>query len=280
MLPHPARLADIVPESDDTRTFVLVLDPPVAAFDAAAPGQFVMLSLLGHGEAAFSLSSLPRAGAANGTVVVTIRRVGHLTSALFALAPGARVGVRGPFGHGFPAGAAGTPTLYVAGGCGLSPLKAAIDLQLATRPPGTPLAVVYGARDPEARIHRAALAAWERLPDVHLVECVERAPAGWWGRVGVVTEHCAEAAAVIGARRAALCGPPAMLAATARRLVATGLGPAAIHVALERYMKCGVGHCGHCYVNHRYVCTDGPVFPFAELLRLPDAFAAESAAAC
>ena len=63
-----------------------------------------------------------------------------------------------------------------------------------------------------------------------------------------------------------------MLSAVAARLERVGLAPEAIHVALERYMKCGTGLCGHCYVNDRYLCTDGPVFSLAELAALPEAF--------
>jgi NAD(P)H-flavin reductase len=189
------------------------------------------------------------------------------------------VGLRGPFGRGFPEAPA-TPTVYVAGGCGLSPLRAAIALHVSGRPPGTPIAIVYGARDPEARIHRGDLAAWERAPAVHLIECVERAGPGWWGRVGLVLDHVAEAVALIGARRAAVCGPPGMLAVVPERLCHLGLDAADIHVAIERHMQCGTGHCGHCYVNHRYVCTDGPVFSFAELAGLPDAFVEPAALTC
>jgi NAD(P)H-flavin reductase len=278
VLPRPARVAEIVAESPDTRTFVLALDPPVPAFDAARPGQFAMLSLLGYGEAAFTLSALPGAGAASGTAVVTVRRVGSLTGALFTLAPGARLGLRGPFGRGFPE-APEAPTLYVAGGCGLSPLKAAIAQQLRARPPGTPIAIVYGARAPGERIHRKALASWEREAETHLIECVERAEPGWPGRIGLVVDFLGEAVARIGARRAAVCGPPSMLHRVAERLRRAGIGPAHVHIAVERYMKCGTGHCGHCYVDHRYVCTDGPVFSYEELLGLPDAFRGEAPAA-
>lgn len=275
VLPHPARIVEIVPESPDTRTFELRLDPPVPAFDAARPGQFAMLSLLGHGEAAFTLSAIPGADARAGTAVLTVRRVGSLTGALFALEPGARVGLRGPFGRGFP-DTPGAPTLYVAGGCGLSPLKAAITRHIATRPADTPLAIVYGVRDPGTRIHRATLAAWERTPDVHLIECVERPDAGFCGRVGLVIDFLAEGVTRIAARRAALCGPPAMLHRVAEALRHAGLEAEHIHIAVERYMKCGTGHCGHCYVDHRYVCTDGPVFSYAELQGLPDAFRSET----
>ncbi len=43
------------------------------------------------------------------------------------------------------------------------------------------------------------------------------------------------------------------------------------HLAVERFMKRRTGHCGDCSVNYRYVCTDGPLFSFAELRKLPDA---------
>jgi len=276
-LPHPARISEILPESDDTRTFVLKLEPPVFAFDVAGPGQFAMLSLLGHGEAAFTLSGLPGLGAEPGTVVLTVRRIGSLTSALFGLKDGALVGVRGPFGRGFPQDDHSRPTVYVAGGCGLSPLKAAIDQHIARRSDSTRLAVIYGAREPRSRIHRSALGTWSDKPGITLIECVEHDEPQWPGRVGMVADFVDEAVATLGARRAVVCGPPPMLAAVAGKLVQAGIDPTEIFIAVERYMKCGTGHCGHCYINHRYVCRDGPVFPLAELQRLPDALRDEAA---
>jgi NAD(P)H-flavin reductase len=278
LLPHPAKIVGIEPESSDTRTFILAPDPPLEAFDRARPGQFAMLSVAGRGEAAFSFSSLPASGAAPGTVVLTIRRVGSLTGALFELGEGARVGLRGPFGRGFSIDEPAARTIYVAGGCGLSPLKAAIETHIAARPGATPLAILYGARKPGDRIHRRSLEAWRSFPGVTLIECVERGGTGWPGAVGLVTDHLAEAVRLIDAERAALCGPPAMLHSAAAHLCRLGLDPARLFIALERMMKCGIGECGHCYVDHRFVCTDGPVFSFAELGELPDAFRGSHAA--
>lgn len=270
--PYRARIGSVVPESDDTRTFVLKFEPPTPAFDGAAPGQFVMLSVWGIGEAAFTLSALPALGGEAGCVTVTVRRVGRLTGALFDLAPGAFVGLRGPFGRGFPVDDPARPTVYVAGGCGLSPMKAAIDWHVTRRPPGTPLAIAYGARHVETRIHKAALARWARAADVTVIECVERAGIDWPGRRGVVGDFVQEAVDAVGATRAALCGPPAMLLPAAEALRGAGVADGEIFLAVERHMKCGTGHCGHCYVGHRYVCTDGPVFSLRELLESPDAF--------
>jgi NAD(P)H-flavin reductase len=105
-----------------------------------------------------------------------------------------------------------------------------------------------------------------------VVECLDDAPASWTGARGRVTAHATALVHAIGARRAALCGPSAMLAPVANLLRHAGLAAADVHVALERHMKCGYGECGHCYVNHRYACTDGPVFSLAELDGLPEAF--------
>jgi NAD(P)H-flavin reductase len=272
-VPHRARIATVVIESADTRTFVLALEPRVAVFDEARPGQFVMISVLGYGEAAFTLSALPRAGGAAGTVVVTVRRIGTLTSALFALGPGACIGVRGPFGRGFQASDRAVPIVYVAGGCGLAPLRAAITSDLA-RPRSAPLAIVYGAAHPESRIFSADLSRWSETPGVRLIECVEHRDGTWQGRTGGVLDFLDEAATAVGARNALVCGSPAMLSRAAAALLRAGLDAANVQIALERYMKCGTGQCGHCYVNHRYVCTDGPVFSLTELLRLSDAFSA------
>lgn len=270
VVPHPATIEAIVPESADTRTFVLRPNRAVPAFDRATPGQFAMLSVFGHGEAAFTFAGLPGAGGATGTVVLTVRRIGRLTAALFALDIGATVGLRGPFGRGFPFDD-DVPTIYVGGGCGLTPLRAAILRDVALRRGRR--AVVYGAADPDVRIHRADLASWSRDPDTYLVDCLENPCPGWRGRVGPVTSFLDEAVERVGARRAAVCGPAAMLPVVAERLARCGIDPGAIHLAMERYMKCGTGHCGHCYIDHRYVCADGPVFPLTELRALGDAFA-------
>jgi NAD(P)H-flavin reductase len=271
LVPQPARIVGIEPESPDTRTVTLELEPHHPAFDAAAPGQFVMLSIPGHGEAAFTLSSLPRGGGRSGRIVITVRRVGDLTSALFERPLGARLGVRGPLGRGFPEGLADLPALYVAGGCGLAPLKAAIDTHVRERPSGVPITVLYGARRPDDRIHRAALAAWARVPAMRVLEIVEHPTVDWPGRTGTLIEHLAEALDPLPAR-AAVCGPPAMLGPVAHRLRQRGLPGDRIHLALERHMKCGTGECGHCYLGPKYVCRDGPVFTLGELEGIPDAF--------
>lgn len=44
-----------------------------------------------------------------------------------------------------------------------------------------------------------------------------------------------------------------------------GFAEEAILLTLERFMKCGMGKCGHCNIGSKYVCQDGPVFSYKEL---------------
>lgn len=269
-LPTPARIAAIAAESDDTRTFTLELAGG-AAWPAPAPGQFVMLSIAGEGEAAFTVSSYAPPGEVIQRLCLTVRRVGRLTGALFRHQPGDRVGLRGPFGHGFPDWPDAARLLLVAGGCGLAPLRPAIEARLARRAPGATLSIVYGAREPASRILRTDLARWRTLPDVTLLERVEHPDASWCGDVGTVVG--ATACALVAERpdAVALCGPPRMLSAVVHRLRVAGVRDDVVSIAVERQMKCAVGLCGRCWIGHRYACTDGPVFSLADLVHLDPA---------
>jgi NAD(P)H-flavin reductase len=65
-----------------------------------------------------------------------------------------------------------------------------------------------------------------------------------------------------------VCGPPFMFRFVIRDLLALGFAEASIVSTLERYMKCGVGKCGHCCIGVAYVCIDGPVFTYQQIKRL------------
>ena len=71
---------------------------------------------------------------------------------------------------------------------------------------------------------------------------------------------------------AAPSSPPRRIdALVSARLDKLGIPHENVFVDLERRMKCGVGKCGHCQMNDKYVCTDGPVFAFSEIERLEEA---------
>jgi NAD(P)H-flavin reductase len=272
-LPVRADVTAIVPETSDTRTFVLEPRTDASRFTGARPGQFVMLSLAGHGEAAFTLASAAAAAAFRNRIALTVRRVGRLTAALFELEPGDSLGLRGPFGRGFPEWPAEASVLFVAGGCGLAPLSAAIEARIATPGRSASVTIAYGARHPAARIYRKALDRWRATAGVAVLESVESAANGWSGRVGNVDDLLEGALRAAPPDFAAVCGPPAMMSLVARRLADEGgVASSRIHLAIERQMKCALGTCGRCYVGSRYACRDGPVFSLAQLAELDPAF--------
>jgi sulfhydrogenase subunit gamma (sulfur reductase) len=265
--PQLSAIARIEEETPDTRTYFLSADA-VGWRDAYRPGQFVELSVFGAGEAPFCLSQSPTRSA---FVEVTVRRTGTVTDALAARRPGDVVGLRGPFGNGFPfERARGKDLIFVGGGIGLPPLRSLINYVLDHRAEYGEVKVFYGARTPVDRVYKNELAAWRRSADLSLVETVDRADEGWAGHVGVVTTLLKDLRVDPAATLAFTCGPPVMLTFVMAELLGLGLAPSSILTTLERYMKCGVGKCGHCCVGHHYICVDGPVYNFDQIQRLPE----------
>jgi NAD(P)H-flavin reductase len=250
MVPLPFRVTERAAETADTWTLRLEPDgeDPLPRF---APGQFAMLYAFGAGEAPISVSALP--------LVHTIRAVGAVTNALCAAQPGDRVGVRGPFGTAWPVEAAdGADVVVVAGGIGLAPLRPFVHHVLEHRDRYGRIAILYGGRSPEELLYPGELERWRDRAQVEVI--VDGAPRGWRGRVGVVTKLIPLAEIDPENAVALVCGPEVMIRFTAAALRERGLAPERIHVSLERSMSCAIGLCGHCQLQHLFVCRDGPVF--------------------
>ncbi len=235
-------------------------------------GQFNMLTALGVGEAAISISSSP--GAA-GPIAHSIRDVGAVTHALCNLPVGGAVGVRGPFGKGWDVeaqvAAGRTDVVVVAGGIGLAPLRSAVrDLVERQQRGEVRLFVLVGARSPDQIVFAEDIAAWQAA-GTSVEVSVDVAPAGWRGTVGVVTTLLPTSPFDPARAVALICGPEIMMRFTALALVDRGVDPDCIRISLERNMQCGVGLCGHCQLGPLLVCRDGPIVSYggvaAELLR-------------
>jgi anaerobic sulfite reductase subunit B len=248
---------------DTADTCTLELEPRNGALGAPAPGQFTMLYAWGVGEVPISVSGLD----AGGRLVQTIRDVGSVTHKLCALDPGTTLGVRGPFGRGWPLDAfAGADVVVVAGGLGLAPLRLAVLALLARRERYGRLLLLYGARTPADLLYRDELARWaEDGLDVEIT--VDAADADWDGPVGVVGKLVARAGFDPRNAAALMCGPEVMMRFTAVALAERGVAPERTYVSLERSMKCGIGQCGHCQIGPTLVCLDGPVYSWAEISR-------------
>ncbi|RLF50012.1 MAG: oxidoreductase [Thermoplasmata archaeon] len=225
--------------------------------EQAEPGQFFEISVFGFGEMPISASSW---GTKN--LEITVRDMGGVSRVLCNMRPGAVVGVRGPFGRGFPLEASrGKRLLLIAGGLGLAPLRSVISYLLRNEKYCRKATLLYGARKPELLLYRKEYEVWKKKMDVHLI--VDEADKHWNGRVGVVTELFNEID-IADYDVALVCGPPVMMRHVVAQ-ISRIIGDENTYLSLERRMKCGVGFCGHCRLGKYFVCRDGPVFSVAEL---------------
>ncbi len=234
------------------------------------PGQFVMVSIPGVGEAPISVMSSPsRTGE---TFKLCIRNAGDLTGLIHQLQPGDEIGIRGPFGRGFPiAQFRGRDILVAAGGLGLAPARSLIDEVLDNRTGFGRLIILYGCKNPGEILFRQELAEWEKREDVELLVTVDRPDDSWLGHSGVITTLFEHIQVNPYKTIAVTVGPPIMYRFVTIELLGKGLSPDQIWMSFERRMKCGVGKCGHCQVNHRYSCQEGPSWTYAEALAFEEA---------
>ena len=266
-LPRTVTIRDIHQELPGVATYDLALrDARDGTFGRFAPGQFNMLYLPGAGEIAISISDDPlRTGGCRHTV----RVAGNVTRTLATLQVGDTLGLRGPFGRGWPlAECIGRDVVLVAGGIGLAPLRPAIYQLLQQRRQFGRLHLLYGARTPDTRLYAAELPQWTRA-GLQVETTVDRASPGWNGHVGVVT-LLLERLANFDPRNTVLlcCGPEVMMRFTILAGIGRGLSHTQIWVSLERNMRCAIGHCGHCQLGPEFLCKDGPVFRYDRVARL------------
>jgi NAD(P)H-flavin reductase len=237
-------------------TFTLDLEPPAGW--SFRPGQFNMLYAFGVGEVPISMS-----GAAADTTVIrhTIRAVGAVTRALGKMEPGTSIGLRGPFGSGWPLDQArGHDVVLISGGIGLAPLRPAIYHLLQHRSDYGRLILLHGARTPDDLLYRDELEAWTKRPDFQVLVTVDRASAGWRGAIGVVTQLFPQILFEPMRTIGLMCGPEVMMRFTQFEFEKRGVGLDRLYVSLERNMQCAIGQCGHCQFGPSFVCLDGPVF--------------------
>ena len=256
MVPVRYRVSRRDQETADAVTLSLApVDRPIVE---PQPGQFTMLYAFGVGEVPISVSGCP---GVEGELRHTIRGVGATTRALCRLRSGEMLGIRGPFGAGWPSPPTGSDVVIVAGGIGLAPLRPVVRQLLANRAQLGHVALLVGARTPDDLLFRGELGEWGT--ELHVALTVDAAPRGWRGDVGVVTTLVDRLPFNPAGATAYVCGPEVMMRVVAQRLVDAGTDARRLFVSLERNMQCAVRLCGHCQLGPLFVCADGPVVPWA-----------------
>ncbi len=268
LMPRRAVVEGKIRETRDTISLKLSLvDGGGYSFKA---GQFNMLGMPGIGEVPISFSSLIAEG---GSFVHTLRLAGNVTQEIFRSRAGDLLQLRGPFGNGWPVERAyGRNLIIVAGGIGMAPLRPVVYQVVKERKKFGRVFLLYGARSLDEILYKKELGRWGRVPDVTVRLSVDEAPPkGEAGvHVGVVTTLFDQIDVPLQESVTFTCGPEIMMRFVARQLLLKGQSPSDIFVSMERRMKCGIAHCGHCQIGAKYVCKDGPVFAYGDIKRFAD----------
>jgi NAD(P)H-flavin reductase len=265
-LPELYRVVRAATEIPDVVTIDIV---PVAGERAAfAAGQFNMLYVFGVGEVAISMSGDP---ADMSRHVHTIRDVGMVSGALTRLKEGDVLGVRGPFGTGWPVlEAEGLDVVMVSSGCGLAPLRPAIYHVLNNRERYGRVSILLGFHSPDDLLYRHEFEQWRQRLDIDLLVTVNHADRSWRGNVGGVQVQGFIKRGNFDPKEtlAMVCGPEGKMRYMANSLRDAGVPEERIYFSMERNMKCAMGICGRCQFGPEFTCKDGPVLRFDRISRI------------
>ncbi len=234
------------------------------------PGQFLEVSLFGYGEIPIGYASSPTF---KDNFEIVIRAVGRVSNALHKLEKGDSIFLRGPLGNGFPMDSLkNNDVLVVAGGIGYCPTRSLVNYILDKRDEFGEFTLFYGARSPKDRMFNDDFDRFKNMDRVNVLETVDKGDETWKGNVGVITTLFNKTDKINKDTRVIICGPPIMYKFVIAETDKLGIPHSNIYVDLERRMKCGIGKCGHCQINDKYVCIDGPVFKYSELEDREEAF--------
>jgi len=262
LVPIPGKLIKIIEETPDVKTFHITTDQGKPF--TPMPGQLGMLSIPDVGEGMFSITSQGQEH-----LEISIKRVGVLTDALHEAEPGQPVGIRGPYGNGFPIDKfKGRDILFIGGGIGLAPVRSLIGYCMENREDFGKIEILYGARSPEDLVFQEDLFQnWPKAKDTTVYVTVDKGNDEWKGNVGFVPAYLEQINP--SPKITLLCGPPIMIKFVLQSLAKMGFQEDDIVTTLEMRMKCGIGKCGRCNIGSKFVCLDGPVFTLTEMKDLP-----------
>jgi len=260
MEPRKAKILRVEADSPAMKIFTVKYENPALQKKFHfIPGEFLEVSVFGVGEMPISITGNPFK---SDEIELAVSNVGKTSNAMHNLGKGDIIGLRGPFGNGFPMPAfKGKNIVFVSGGCGLPPMRACLLYALEKKEEFGNLHFFYGARNPKQFVFKKSLVEWEKNPEVKLFLTVDEADAKWKGNKGVITKLLTKKNLPEPKNSVAImCGPGIMQYHTARTLKEFGFKEENVFLSLERRMHCGIGKCSHCNIGDKFVCIDGPVF--------------------
>jgi sulfhydrogenase subunit gamma (sulfur reductase) len=260
-LPQEAEIIERIQESPSLFTLrCRFTDPQIQTAYSFEPGQFNMLYLFGVGEVAISIVSDPKD---EHIFDHTIRAVGRVTHALHELKTGDRIGIRGPFGKGWPMLAAEQgDVVVVTGGLGCAPVVSVINYIAHRRERYGKLNIVQGVKHTSDLIWKERYDHWRELPDTQVLLAADSGTPIWPLHIGRVTDLFEHLDFDANNVNVMMCGPEGMMQVVIKQMLERGVHEKDLWLSMERNMQCAVGHCGHCQYGDQFICKDGPVFNF------------------
>ncbi|QNL20410.1 FAD/NAD(P)-binding protein [Hyphobacterium sp. CCMP332] len=262
--PLKAPVIDILDESPLIKTFVM---KPESEFTFKT-GEFIEVTLNGYGEAPFTPSSSPLN---HDQLEITVMKTGYVTDKLHEIKKGEVLGIRGPYGRGYPLDKFyGKEVIILGGGCGFAPIRSLMYNLIAEKDKFKKVTLCYGAKNPSECIYKPFVEEVRQVDNFEVYRSVDHADGNWGEKVGVVTILLDDIKVNPKNAVAVVCGPPIMMKFGTFKLKELGFKDEDIYLSMEKNMSCGCGKCGHCMLGDYFVCKDGPVFSFDEIRDTPD----------
>jgi NAD(P)H-flavin reductase len=260
-----ATVDEVIDESPLIKTLVMTPEEPFK-FNT---GEFIELTLDGFGEAPFTPSSSPFV---TERLEVTIMKTGYITTMFHDLKPGEVLGIRGPFGRGYPVERfVGKEILIVGGGCGLAPIRSLLFTLIEMKDQLEKVVLLYGSKTPTDCIYKPMFAKLNSIEKFETYRSADKPDDSDWDEsIGLVTKLLDTPRVNLKNAIAVVCGPPIMMKFATLKLVELGFSDDDIFLSMEKNMSCGLGKCGHCMMGEFFVCKDGPVFTYAEIKHNPE----------
>jgi NAD(P)H-flavin reductase len=262
--PIRTKLLEVITESPTIKTFVM---EPEQDFSFKT-GEFIQLTVDGIGEAPFTPSSSPLD---TKQIEVTVMKTGYVTEYLHNMKAGEILGIRGPFGRGYPIEKFfEKEVLILGGGCGFAPIRSLLYSLVAISDRLRKVTLCYGSKTPDECIYKPYVEQLRNTPKFEVLRTVDEPNETWSETVGVATVLLDQIKVDIKNSVAVVCGPPIMMKFGTYKLLEMGYPEHDIYLSMEKNMSCGLGKCGHCMIGKYFACKEGPVFTYDEIKDQPD----------
>lgn len=269
-IPQIAVIKAIIQETKDIKRFIVQYEDKALHENYKFFGQFFEITIFGVGEIAISI---PFGPSQKDYFDFCVKKSGKVTTAMHNLKVGDKVGLRGPFGKGFPyEELKGKDILIIGSGVGLAPVRTMIVRILENRADFGKLAVIASATGYDGLVYKEDLIKWGQREDMSVHYALSAPTDKVEAHVGYINDLLPGLGLDWERTAAIICASPKRIKAVAKDLIKLGMKGTDILTSLETHMRCGIGKCGHCKVGNKYMCVDGPVFNYEEMLTLPPEF--------